>query len=66
MRLHACIVDKVADDILMNLICKHAHQNPNNIDRIRKVFNKKTLRWVKAQRAVRRTEREQTRRSVRP
>jgi len=34
MRLHAVIVDKVADDMLTNLICKHAHNNPNNVDRI--------------------------------
>lgn len=42
MRLHAVIVDKVADDMLTNLICKYAHKNPNNVDRIREAVDEHT------------------------
>lgn len=47
--LHPLEVHTAADAMLRDVICRHCHGRPRNIDRIRKVFNKKAIAWVKEQ-----------------
>jgi len=47
--LHPLEVHTAADAMLRDVICRHCHGRPRNVDRIRKVFNKKAIAWVKEQ-----------------
>jgi hypothetical protein len=48
-RMAQCVIDSIADNLLWSLICRYCHNNPRNIDRIRKAFNKKALAWYAEQ-----------------
>lgn len=34
------------------VLCKYAHGNPNNVNRVRREYNKLALAWVKAEKVL--------------